>query len=137
MATLMTGGCACGAIRYECSGTALLALNCYCRDCQRSSGAAMVSAFLMPKEAVNILQGEVRYYQVTAESGQPVNRGFCPTCGSPVFTLLDAQPHGIGIKASSLDDPNQFQPAMNIFTSSAPKWAPITVDLPKFPKMPG
>lgn len=137
MATMLTGGCPCGAIRYECSGEPIFAANCYCRDCQRSAGGGMSSGFFLPREAVNILQGEVRYYEVTAESGKRISRGFCPTCGSPVFTLPEAIPHGIGIKASSLDDPNQFRPAMNLYMSSAPVWAPISPDLPKFPKMPG
>jgi hypothetical protein len=137
MATLLTGGCACGAIRYECSGEPTFAANCYCRDCQRSSGTAFSSGLFVPKEALNILQGEVRYFEVTAESGKQISRGFCPTCGSPVFTLAEAMPSGVGIKASSLDDPNQFRPAMNLFMSSAPVWSPVAEALPKFPKMPG
>ena len=47
----VTGGCACGAVRYECSADPILAANCYCRDCQHSTGTAMASVLLVPKAA--------------------------------------------------------------------------------------
>jgi hypothetical protein len=137
MPASVTGGCACGAIRYEFSADPLFAVNCYCRDCQRSSGAAMASIMALPKTALKILQGEARQYEVTGGSGKKVGRGFCATCGSPMFTTLEASPDIVGVKVASLDDPNQFKPVMSIYMSSAPSWAPISDHLPKFPKMPG
>jgi hypothetical protein len=137
MAAELTGGCACGAVRYEISGAPVFSGNCYCRDCQRSSGTAMASILGVPKGTVKILQGEARYFELTADSGNKISRGFCPTCGTPLFSLLAGMPDMMGIKASSLDDPSRFSPAMNLFTSSAPAWAPLTENLPNFPKMPG
>jgi hypothetical protein len=137
MAAELTGGCACGAVRYEISGAPVFSGNCYCRDCQRSSGTAMASILGVPKGTVKILQGEARYFELTADSGNKISRGFCPTCGTPLFSLLAGMPDLMGIKASSLDDPSRFSPAMNLFTSSAPAWAPLTENLPNFPKMPG
>jgi hypothetical protein len=137
MAALLTGGCACGAVRYECSGEPIFSGNCYCRDCQRSSGTAMASVLGVPKAAVKVLKGEARYFEVTADSGKKISRGFCSTCGTPLFSLLAAMPDLMGIKASSLDDPSQFRPGMSLYTSSAPAWAPFVENLPKFPKMPG
>jgi hypothetical protein len=137
MAAELTGGCACGAVRYEISGAPVFSGNCYCRDCQRSSGTAMASILGVPKGTVKILQGEARYFELTADSGNKISRGFCPTCGTPLFSLLAGMPDLMGIKASSLDDPSRFSPGMNLFTSSAPAWAPLTENLPNFPKMPG
>lgn len=137
MATSLTGGCACGAVRYECSGDPMFSANCYCRDCQRSSGTALASVLIVPKGALKILKGEPRYFTVTADSGKKLSRGFCPTCGSPIFSQIEALPDAIGIKAASLDDPSRFSPTMNIYMSSAPAWAPVTDNLMKFPKMPG
>jgi len=137
MAALLTGGCACGAVRYECSGEPVFSGNCYCRDCQRSSGTAMASVLAVPKATVKILKGEARYFEVTADSGKKISRGFCATCGTPLFSLLAAMPELMGIKPSSLDEPSRFSPGMSIYTSSAPAWAPFAENLPKFPKMPG
>jgi hypothetical protein len=136
MAASLTGGCACGAIRYECSGTPMFSANCYCRDCQRSSGTAFSSLLIVPKTALKLLRGEPRYHEVTADSGKKLSRGFCQTCGSPLFSQPEVMPEAIGIKAASLDDPNQFTPGMSIYVSSAPAWAPAVEQLPKFPKMP-
>ena len=137
MANALTGGCACGAIRYECSSEPVISANCYCRDCQRASGAAMASVLGVPKAAVKILKGDVRYFDVTADSGKKISRGFCPTCGSPLFGLFEGMPEQMGIRATSLDDPGKFKPGMNIYMSSALPWAPVSENLPKFPKMPG
>jgi len=137
MAAKLSGGCACGAIRYEFSGDPAMALNCYCRDCQRSNGTAMASLVVMPKDNVKLLKGEARYFDVVAESGKKVSRGFCADCGSPLFTRLEAFPGVLSIKAASLDDPNQFRPGMNVFTTSAPAWAPMAESLEQFAKMPG
>jgi len=132
-----SGGCACGAIRYECSAEPMFSAHCYCRDCQRASGAAMATVIGVPKAAIKILKGEPRYYEVTADSGKKISRGFCANCGSPLFTLLEAMPDAMGIRAASLDDSSGFRPGMSIWTSSAPRWAPLVEHLPNFPKMPG
>ncbi len=97
----------------------------------------MASVFGVPKAAVKILKGDVRYFAVTADSGKKISRGFCPTCGSPLFGLFEGMPEQMGIRATSLDDPAKFKPGMNIYMSSALPWAPVIENLPKFPKMPG
>ena len=58
-----TGGCACGAIRYECSAEPVLSFNCYCRDCQRATGSAHAAVLLVPKDALRLTQGTPTYYR--------------------------------------------------------------------------
>ena len=69
------GGCACGAVRYECSADPIMAANCYCKDCQHSTGTAMASVLLVPKAALK-LTGELRQYEVTGDSGNRSAAGF-------------------------------------------------------------
>ena len=83
------------------------------------------------------IKGEPRYYEVTADSGKKRQLGFCATCGSPLFTKLEAMPNVIGITPASLDDPNLFHPSINVYTSSAPAWAIFAEGVRSFPKMPG
>ena len=132
----ITGGCACGAVRYECSADPIMAANCYCTDCQHSTGTAMASVMLVPKAAFK-LTGVLKQYEVTGDSGGKVSRGFCPNCGSPILSLLPAMADFVALKAGSLDDPAQFKPMMQVFMKSAPPWAPVRDDLPKFDKQPG
>ena len=50
----LTGGCACGAIRYSCSSAPLYMGNCHCRDCQRATGSAFFPAVKAP-HSTNVL----------------------------------------------------------------------------------
>lgn len=130
-----TGGCACGAIRYECSAEPMASLNCHCRDCQHASGSAYAAVLIMPAAAFSLVQGEPTYYDVKADNGNNMSRGFCGRCGSPVLiqhTRITPGPEVVVIQAASLDDPSWFRPIMDIFTSRAHPWDYMNPDLPKF-----
>ena len=129
-----TGGCLCGSVRYQCSAEPIAMGNCHCRDCQRVTGSGYASGILVPRSAVTIT-GNVKYYEVSADSGSTVGRGFCPNCGSRLFSK-PPNPELMGIMAGSLDDPSYFQPTMDIYTDSAQPWDYMNPDLPKFGKMP-
>jgi hypothetical protein len=135
MATPFTGGCMCGAVRYECSAVPGLTANCHCRDCQRATGTAYVSVLFVPRTAITIT-GEVKYYDVKGDSGHILSRGFCPTCGSRLFGKPAVLPELMGIMPGSLDDPSPHQPAMDIYTASAQPWDYMNPELPKYPKGP-
>jgi hypothetical protein len=134
MKTPFTGGCRCGAIRYECSAEPILMGNCHCRDCQQATGTAFAAAILVPRNAVTIT-GDVKYYENTGDSGGIVSRGFCPTCGSQLFSK-PPMPEFMGITAGSLDAPSEFQPVMDFYTASAQPWDYMNPDLAKFAKLP-
>ncbi|GAX41937.1 glutathione-dependent formaldehyde-activating GFA [Tolypothrix sp. NIES-4075] len=134
MGIKFTGGCLCGAVRYECSAEPLAMANCHCRDCQRATGSAYASALLVSQSAVTIT-GDVKYYDAIADSGSIVGRGFCPNCGSRLFSKPPI-PEFMGIMAGSLDDPSWFRPVMDIYTSKAQPWDYMNPDLHKFAKMP-
>ena len=131
-----SGGCLCGAIRYESRAEPLFSINCHCRDCQRTTGTAYAPVLAVPRDALSITQGEPTYYTSQSDSGETVSRGFCPECGSGIFSKLSANPDIVGLKAASLDDPSWFRPAVDIYTDSAQPWDVMNPDLPKVPKMP-
>ena len=131
-----SGGCLCGAIRYESRAEPLFSINCHCRDCQRTTGTAYAPVLAVPRDALSITQGQPTYYTSQADSGETVSRGFCPECGSGIFSKLSANPDIVGLKAASLDDPSWFRPAVDIYTDSAQPWDVMNPDLPKVPKMP-
>ena len=85
MAIHATGGCACGAIRYECSAAAAFAGNCLCRDCQQTTGSAFAPLVFVPKSAVTIT-GDVKYYDVKGDSAQPWD------CMNPDLTTFPKMP---------------------------------------------
>ena len=127
-----TGGCACGAIRYECSAEPLLSLNCHCRDCQRASGSAYASILIVPTSTFRLVQGEPAYYSVTADSGNMTKRGFCSTCGSPVLIHEGGHPENVILQAGSLDDPRWHHPIADMYTARAHPWDAMNPGLHKF-----
>lgn len=136
MSTLFTGGCACGAIRYAYTAEPLLALNCHCRDCQRASGTAFAAILRVPAAAFTVTKGAPKFYSVTGDSGNTVNRGFCPECGSSLFSRLSGMPDVVGVRVGSLDDPSHYHAAMDIFVASVQPWDYMNPKLPKFPGYP-
>lgn len=135
MATPFTGGCRCGAIRYECSAEPVMAGNCHCRLCQQVSGSAFTANVAVPKDALRIM-GDVKYHEAKADSGNTVSLGFCPICGAPVVGKSSGMPDLMMLRAGSLDDPSWYRPGMDLYTASAQPWDHMNPDLPKFPKMP-
>jgi hypothetical protein len=128
------GGCACGAVRYECSAIPVRMLNCHCRDCQVASGSAYSPTLVMARDAVNVTRGQTAAYEKVAESGNTARREFCPHCGTPLFASSSARPGYIGIRAASLDNPACFRPEANVWVGSAQPWDCIDPNLPAFVK---
>lgn len=134
MTTRFTGGCMCGAIRYECSAEPIATGLCHCRDCQRATGSAFAAALMVLRNTVTVT-GDVKYYEVTGDSGNTISRGFCSHCGSRLFgSRTDAD--FISIQAGSLDDPSWFKPQADLYVSSAQPWDYLNPNLLKFTKFP-
>ena len=135
MSRPFSGGCACAAIRYECRAEPVFSWQCHCRDCQRASGGMLCPVMYVPKTALTI-SGQAKYYEVQADSGNAVRRGFCAECGCPVFIDAELVPELMGVWAASLDDPNRFAPQVEVWTASAPTWTCMQPDLPKYERAP-
>jgi hypothetical protein len=135
MPTPFSGGCACSAIRYECSAELLFIMNCHCRDCQRASGSAFASVLMVLKAAFIFTKGAPKYHRVTADNGNAVDRGFCLECGSPVIITGLEDPH-VEIQTASLDDPSWVRPVVDIFTARAQPWDHLNPAPPKFAMLP-
>jgi hypothetical protein len=126
----ITGGCRCGAVRYTIAAEPLFSRHCWCRDCQYfGAGSGTVNVFF-PSEKVAI-EGEVTDYRSHADSGTPMHRQFCPSCGTPMFTQAETRKHYIGVRAGTLDDPDLGKPQMTIWTASAPAWACFDPGIPR------
>jgi hypothetical protein len=134
--TPFSGGCACGAIRYQSTAEPVLMLHCHCRDCQRASGGPFSSYVIVPKDAFRISQGSPHFHDSSSDAGGKTHRGFCPDCGSPTLVMTDFNPGIIAIRTASLDDPSWFNLQMDVWTSDAHPWDQMNPALPKFQKYP-
>lgn len=106
---------------------------CWCRDCQKIASGSPTVNVLFPAESVNFT-GKIATSEKVADSGNRLERGFCPECGTQLFTRtigLAALP--IRIRAGTLDNPQLLAPQAIIWTASAPGWARFDPDLPQYP----
>ncbi|MEM7797496.1 MAG: GFA family protein [Cyanobacteria bacterium P01_C01_bin.118] len=130
-----SGGCACGAVRYECHSAPLAMLNCHCSDCQLSSGAPFASGVVVSTKSIKVT-GSPKEHSVRASSGFQTTRSFCSNCGSPLFTTGEAMPDFTSIRFTTFDDQSDFSPALDIWTSSAASWVCLNEELPHFAQSP-
>ncbi len=122
----MTGGCLCGAVRYEATELPSRVPYCHCRMCQRWSGSAMVVTARFPREAVTFSQGQPKIYK----SSDYAERGFCTNCGTPiVFRIVGLDT--IYISVGTLDHPEDAPPTHHTCIESKIPWLHIDDDLPR------
>jgi hypothetical protein len=131
-----TGGCACGAIRYEISAEPILSNHCQCRDCQHKSGTGHGSYLTFPSRKDVKLEGAAKHWDIVGDSGNVKTRAFCSTCGSPVYMTFAAAPDVFTIHAASLDDPGRYKPQMVTYHVRGYAWDHLDPALPTFDKMP-
>ena len=128
-----TGGCCCGAVRYEVSAIIRNSL-CHCRDCQRSSGAPMVEWMLVDETAL-VASGPT----TTAESSPGAFRSFCPTCGTGLFYRNAAIfPDQVDIQTVTLDAPERAPPpSAQMQVAEARGWISQIESIDAFDRFPG
>ncbi len=133
--TAITGGCACGAVRYEITAEPVAQLHCQCSICRKLSGTGHSGFMAFPRDGVK-LTGKLSSWSYTADSGANATRSHCPACGSPVTGENSRIASVMGIMVGSLDDPSVFKPQAVVFTQSGYDWDVLADGLPRFPKMP-
>ncbi|WP_418128669.1 GFA family protein [Variovorax sp. 375MFSha3.1] len=130
-----TGGCACGAIRYEIPSEPIFQNHCQCLDCQHKSGTGHGSYLSFPRGGAK-QTGNATLWDMVGDSGNVKTRAFCPTCGSPVYMTYAAMPDVITVHAASLDDPSRFRPQAVTYAVRGHEWDAQDPALTRFERMP-
>ena len=130
---VLTGGCLCGAVRYEYDGEIGPANYCHCADCRRCTGSAFNIGVRVAARQFRIVKGTPRGFTKTGDSGNALTRHFCPECGSPLYTSSPRHPEFFYLKAGCLDDPAVVHPTHQNWTRSRVPWAAIGPELPELP----
>lgn len=116
------GGCHCGNITYEAEVDAEKVGICHCTDCQTLSGTAFRTGVNAPEEGFS-LSGELKIYVKTAESGNPRAQGFCPECGTQIYsTSVGDGPKIYRIRVGTSRQRDELIPAAQIWCRSAQPW---------------
>lgn len=120
-----SGGCQCGAVRYEITGEPTGLTVCHCTDCQRQSASAFGMSLRVPTASVRFTKGTPKTFSFAGDSGRPKVGAFCPDCGTRLYHILAPTAPSTTIKAGTLDNPSAFKPVVHIWTRSKQPWVPI------------
>ncbi len=123
----VTGGCLCGAVRYDAEVYLKQAQYCHCRTCQRSSGAPVEIGVLVRPGTLAFTKDDPKYYQ----SSPFGRRGFCPHCGSRIIWDSAYRPEWTNLTAGSLDHPEEVVPSEHICVESQLPWFQLDDGLPR------
>jgi hypothetical protein len=119
----LDGSCLCGNVTYTCDADPIASVNCHCRDCQRSSGAAFMTVVVVPADSIQIQGETLSEFSVAGEDhGKSNSRHFCTRCGAQLLTKPEAYPGLVFIKSGTLNDASLVRPAMDIWTESKQPW---------------
>jgi hypothetical protein len=121
-----TGGCGCGAVRFEVAGPLGPARYCHCTRCQRRTGtAASVSAIVRPG-SITVTQGAEHLGGWTREGGREAV--FCIVCGSALFIRHPETGEFAGVRLGAIDGDPGVRPTARQFVAYAAPWEPIPDD---------
>lgn len=122
-----TGGCLCGAVRYEVHGPLRPVVYCYCEQCRKTSGHFVAASACDPQELVLIEDSGLRWF----DSSLHAQRGFCSTCGGNLFWRLAKGGH-VSIMAGTIDPPTGLKAIAHIFVGSMSDYHQIADGLPQY-----
>ena len=128
-----SGGCHCGAVRYEMTEEVAHHALCHCTDCRKASGAPATAWAMAAADQVTITGEPVTY--ASSEHGR---RMFCGACGTSLFYTNEVVfPGMIDVQSATLDDPDAIPLQAQIQTAERIGWMAHLGDLPAFERYPG
>ena len=132
----LTGGCQCGAVRYEVVAEPVAIYVCHCRECQRQSASAFGISVIVPAWAFTLTQGDVGTWRRPTDSGGVLDCMFCVVCGSRIRHTAPGE-ETVSIKGGSLDQPVDLRLASHIWTSRKLPGVIVPDGAAQFPEEPG
>ena len=127
-ASIYSGRCFCGRIRFELTGKPIFACHCHCESCRRAAGAAFVTWVSFQRSSLTIKSGTISEYR----SSPGVERGHCAVCGTTLSYSSDERPGEIDIALSSLDDTTGIEPEAHIWVEDEVGWLAVNDGLPRY-----
>lgn len=126
----LTGGCACGAVRYELATPPMWVNCCHCLDCQRQTGSAFAINAIIETDRI-VVSGETPHaVRVPTDSGYPHDIYRCPICQTALWSDYGGRDWLRFVRVGTLDDKDALRPDIHIFTRSKRPWIALPPDVP-------
>lgn len=126
---MLKGSCLCGKVSFAVEGKLAPVEACHCTMCRKWTSHFLASTEV-PRAALKINDSNlVSWFR----SSEKVRRGFCSTCGSPLFfDPVDKEKHAwIGVSMGAIESPTGTEMALHIFTSEKGDYYEIMDGLPQ------
>ena len=128
--SITEGGCLCGHVRYRIRGDAVGSTLCHCSTCRRAAAAPSVAWAIFNAADFEITAGEPKRFR----SSPHIERSFCGDCGTPLIYRSDRRRDVVDVTTGSLDHPESYAPAVEIWTGEKLPWEIVNDALPQFPR---
>jgi hypothetical protein len=128
----LTGGCACGAIRYRMTTGPMFVHCCHCLDCQRQTGSAFVINALIETTRLELEGAEPERFEMPTDSGRPHGIYSCQSCGTAVWSEYGGLSTLRFVRVGTLDDPHLLEPDVHIYIRSKVPWVQLPEGVPAF-----
>jgi hypothetical protein len=130
---MISGGCGCGAVRFEITEPFVNALYCHCTRCQRRTGTAAAASGRVQPGSFRVVAGEEHLRSWSPEDG--FDKVFCGLCGSALFAQSPDDPDVVAVRLGAVDGDPGIRPGWRQFVAYAAPWEPIPDDgLPRHPE---
>lgn len=127
---IFSGGCLCGALRYESKEKAIETGYCHCTICRKSTSAPLVAFASFPVESFLYTKGTPSIYQ----SSSTGTREFCSKCGTQICHREIDNPETVDVNSGTLDDISSVPPKFHIYTKDSVPWLEVNDELPRYSK---
>jgi hypothetical protein len=127
----LTGGCGCGAVRFEVTEPLVSSRYCHCTRCQHRTGAAASANAAVEPGSFHVITGEERMRAWKPDGG--AEKWFCGDCGSALFSRSPDDPDRVGVRLGAFDGDPHIRPSARQFVAYAAPWELIPDDgLPRY-----
>lgn len=127
-----TGGCQCGAVRYEARGEPVMVALCHCTMCRRAHAAPVVAWAMFEEQQLRYTRGEPAHYASSPEA----RRWFCAACGTQLGFTASFLPGLVDVTVGSLDRPESVTPTLHYWDAERLPWMKHADGLPVYPEFP-
>ncbi|MBX2855816.1 MAG: GFA family protein [Rhodobacteraceae bacterium] len=131
----LTGGCQCGALRYEVASEPLGFAACHCTECQRQSMSAHGLSLYVDAAVFTLIKGTPQIWSRVAALSGKMDCAFCSTCGARVFHRIPGD-SVISVKAGGIDNLQELQPVAHIWLHSARAFTALPPDVLRYDEEP-
>jgi hypothetical protein len=129
----LTGGCLCGAVRFEVTEPLVSSGYCHCTRCQRRTGTAASPGARIAPGSLRVLSGEEHIKAYEPDEG--FAKVFCSACGSALWSRSQEDPDVFSIRLGAFDHDPGIRPTYRQFVAYAAPWEPMPDDgLERFPE---